>query len=65
MWSKLHLAVDVSTHEVIAAEVSLVFVGDNEILPIVLNSLRRKIHQVNADGVYDIRACHHTLKRKE
>ncbi|PCS24061.1 hypothetical protein BTN49_0254 [Candidatus Enterovibrio escicola] len=30
-----------STHEVIAAEVSLVFVGNNEVLPILLNTLRR------------------------
>ncbi|PCS22376.1 hypothetical protein BTN49_2105 [Candidatus Enterovibrio escicola] len=30
-----------STHEVIAAEVNLVLVGDNEVLPILLNTLRR------------------------
>ncbi len=30
-WRKLHLTVDVFTHEVITAEVSLVFVGDNEV----------------------------------
>ncbi|PCS23749.1 Mobile element protein [Candidatus Enterovibrio escicola] len=30
---KLHLAVDVFTYEVIAAEVSLVSVGDNEVSP--------------------------------
>ncbi|PCS23383.1 transposase [Candidatus Enterovibrio escicola] len=54
---KLHLAVDVFTQEVIAAEVNLVFVGDNEVLPILLNPLRRKIQQVSADGSYDTRAC--------
>ncbi|WP_150138222.1 transposase [Candidatus Enterovibrio escicola] len=37
IWRKLNFAVDVFTHEVIAAEVSLVFVGDNEVLPIWLN----------------------------
>ncbi|PCS22055.1 Mobile element protein [Candidatus Enterovibrio escicola] len=31
IWRKLHLAVDVSTHEVIAAAVSIVSVGNNEI----------------------------------
>ncbi|PCS21931.1 transposase [Candidatus Enterovibrio escicola] len=43
IWRKLHLSVDVFTHEIIAAEVSLVSVGDNEILPILFNQLRRKI----------------------
>ncbi|WP_339379112.1 hypothetical protein [Candidatus Enterovibrio escicola] len=38
-----HLAVDVSSHAVIAAEVNLVFVGENEILSILINQLRRKI----------------------
>lgn len=32
-WRKLHLAVDPKTHDVIGAEVSLVSVGDNEVLP--------------------------------
>ncbi len=35
IWRKLHLTVDVSTHEVIAAEVSLFSVGDSEVLPII------------------------------
>ncbi|WP_241896516.1 transposase [Candidatus Enterovibrio escicola] len=61
---KLYLAVDVSYDEVIAAELSLVSVWDNEILPILLNLLQRKIQQVSADGAYDTRACHHVLKNK-
>ena len=32
-WRKLHLAVDVDTHEVMSAELSLVNVGDSEALP--------------------------------
>ncbi len=32
-WRKLHLAVDVDTHDVVSAEVSLVNVGDSEVLP--------------------------------
>ncbi|PCS22182.1 Mobile element protein [Candidatus Enterovibrio escicola] len=43
IWRKLHLAVDVFPHEVIFAESSLVSVGDNEVLPIFFNPLRRKI----------------------
>lgn len=53
-----------STHEVIAAEVSLVSVGDNEVLPTWLNPLRRKINLVSADGAYDTKACHQLLRRK-
>ncbi len=48
---KLHLAVDATTHAVIAAEVSPETVADNEVLPTLLNPLRRKIKQVSADGV--------------
>ncbi|PCS21144.1 Mobile element protein [Candidatus Enterovibrio escicola] len=64
IWRKLHLANDEYTHEVIAAKVILVFVGNNEILPILFNPLRRKIQQVSADGAYDTRAYHHVLKNQ-
>ncbi|GIU10408.1 IS5 family transposase [Shewanella morhuae] len=61
-WRKLHLAIDARTHEVVAAEVSLVSVGDNEVLPTLLNPLRRKMAQVSADGAYD--GCYQLLRRK-
>ncbi|WP_417360919.1 MULTISPECIES: IS5 family transposase [Gammaproteobacteria] len=64
VWRKLHLAVDTQTHEAIAAEVSLESVGDSEVLPGLLNPLRRHIHQVNADGAYDSKACHRLLQEK-
>lgn len=63
-WRKLHLAVDVDTHEAISAEVSLVNVGDSEVLPTLLNPLRRKIMAVSADGAYDTKNCYETLKNK-
>ena len=63
-WRKLHLAVDVDTHDVISAEVSLVNVGDSEALPTLLNPLRRKVHSVSADGAYDTKKCHEVLKNK-
>ncbi len=61
---KLHLAVDVDTHETIGAEVSLVNVGNSEMLPTLLNPLRRKVDGVSADGAYDTKSCHNTLKNK-
>ncbi len=63
-WRKMHLAVDAATHDVVAAEVSLVSVGDNEVLPTLLNPLRRKVAHVSADGAYDTRECHRVLLRK-
>lgn len=49
VWRNLHLAVDATTHAVIADEVSLETGADNEVLPTLLNPLRCKIEQVNAD----------------
>ncbi|MEZ8532492.1 IS5 family transposase [Vibrio cyclitrophicus] len=63
-WRKLHLAVDVETHEAISAEVSLVSVGDSEVLPTLLNPLRRKVDTVSADGAYDPKSCYETLQNK-
>lgn len=63
-WCKLHLAVDIDTHEVISAEVSLVNVGDSEELPTLLNPLRRKIDTVSGNGAYDTKECHKVLQRK-
>lgn len=64
-WSKLHLAVDVDTHEVTSAEVSLVKTGDNEVLPTLINPLRRNIAELSADGAYYTKACHEALKKKK
>ena len=64
VWHKLHLAVDVQTHAIVAAKVSLETVGDNEVLPTLLNRLRRKIELVSADGAYDNKECHAILKKK-
>ncbi len=64
-WRKLHLAVDVYTHGAIRAEVSLVnVVGDSEVLPTLLNLLRRKVTAVSTDGADDTKNCHDTLKHK-
>ena len=38
--------------------------ADSEVLPTLLNPLRRRLHQVSADGAYDTRDCHQLLLRK-
>lgn len=64
-WRKLHLAVDVDTHGVVSAEVSLVNAGDSEVLPTLLNPLRRKVYYVSADCAYDTRKFHEVLQNKD
>ncbi|EOV5436654.1 IS5 family transposase [Vibrio parahaemolyticus] len=55
VWPKLHLAVDTSTHEIIAAELSLSTVRDAEVQPNLLKQTRRKILDISGDGAYDTR----------
>ncbi|MFA0025378.1 transposase, partial [Vibrio sp. 10N.261.49.A5] len=64
VWRKLHIAVDTSTHEIIAAELSLSTVTDGEVLPNLLKQTRRSILEVSGDGAYDTRACRAAIKMK-
>ena len=41
-WRKLHVAVDSDTHKIVAAQMSLENVGDNRVLPTLLNPLRNR-----------------------
>ncbi len=61
VWHKLHLAVDPATHDNVAAEISLENVHDAEVLPTLLNPLRRKLGR---DGAYDRKASHQLISRK-
>lgn len=38
--------------------------ADIEVLPTMLNPLRRKVNQVSADGAYDTKECHKLLLHK-
>ncbi|ENM5915968.1 IS5 family transposase [Vibrio mimicus] len=62
VWRKLHLVVDTSTHEIIAAELSLSTVSDAEVLPNLLKQTRRKILEISGDGAYDTRDCHAAIR---
>ncbi|MEH8161459.1 IS5 family transposase [Aeromonas veronii] len=64
VWRKLHLAVDPASHDIVAAEVSLENVHDAEVLPTLLNPLRRKLGRIYADGAYDSKASHQLITRK-
>ncbi len=64
VWRKLHLAVESVTHDIVAAELSLENVHDAEVLPTLLNPLRRKLGRVYADGAYDSKASHQLISHK-
>lgn len=63
-WRKLHLGIDANSQQIICAEMSLENVGDNQVLPVMLRKLRRKIGKVSGDGAYDTRACYEEVRRK-
>lgn len=55
---------DPTSHNIVAAEVSLENVHDAEVLPTLLNPLRRALGTVYADCGYDLKACHELIMRK-
>lgn len=57
MWRKFHLAVDTSTNEIVAAELSLSGVTDAEVLPSLLSQTQRTIKAISGDGAYDTRSA--------
>ncbi|UJB68738.1 IS5 family transposase [Acaryochloris sp. 'Moss Beach'] len=60
-WRKLHLAVDETTGEILAAVVSTNDWGDSEILPDLLEQIGGEIEQVSSDGAYDTSGCYDTI----
>ncbi|WP_142466887.1 IS5 family transposase [Klebsiella spallanzanii] len=65
VWRKLHLAVDAATHEIVCADLSLSNVTDAQVLPGLMSQTHRRIKEGLADGAYDVRYCHDSLKRKK
>ncbi len=64
MGGKLHIAVDTSTHEIVAAELSLSNVTDAEVLPNLLKQTRRKIIEISGDGAHGTTNCHDAIRIK-
>ena len=64
-WRKLPRAVDADSHEVSSAEITLINVGDSEVLPASLNPLRRWISEASGDGAYDTKECNKVLTKKK
>ena len=53
MWRKLHIAVDASTHEIVAAVVTENDIGDCEVFEDLLEQIEGEIQKVSADRAYD------------
>lgn len=63
-WRKLHLGVDESTGEILAAVVSTNNVSDDEALSDLLESIEGEIEAVSADGAYDKRKCYDAIAKR-
>lgn len=50
-----NIVVNTSTHEIVAAEVTLSNLTDVGVLPNLLKQTRRKVIELSGDGIYDTR----------
>jgi Transposase DDE domain len=57
-WRKLHLGVDATTHEIVAAELTPDDIGDVSEVPELLDQIDADIALVTADGAYDCEAVY-------
>ncbi len=63
-WLKLHLVDDVDTYKAVCTDVSFVNVGDSEVLPTLLDLLRREVTTVYSNCAYSKKSCYEILKKK-
>ncbi len=64
-WRKLHLGMDETSGEIVAAAVTTNDLGDGQLLPEMLDQIDEHIVQVSADGAYDTRACYAAIERRQ
>ena len=63
-WRKLHLAVDEARHAILAVALTTPDVGDNEMLPALLEQIDSPVEQVSADGSYDSWDTHERIQAR-
>lgn len=63
-WRKLHIGIDESSGEIVAAMVTTNDVSDGEVLEDLLEQIPEDIEQVSADGAYDQRKCYEAIKKR-
>lgn len=64
-WRKLHLGVNESTGEIVAAVLSSNNLSDGEVLPQLLQQVEEPIAQLSGDGGYDQRSCYQALQERQ
>jgi Transposase DDE domain len=64
-WRKLHLGIDETTKEIVAAELTGSRVHDSQQLPSLLDQIRDPIDQVSGDGAYDTRTCDEAVLQRQ
>ncbi|AFY71380.1 transposase, IS4 family [Thalassoporum mexicanum PCC 7367] len=64
-WRKIHLGVDESSGEILAAAVTSNQYHDGQILPELLNQIEDEIKQVSGDGAYDHRDCYDAISARQ
>jgi len=64
-WRKLHLSVDETTKEIVAADITRSNVHDSRMLAPLLDQVTGAIRQVSGDGAYDTRACYESVLERD
>lgn len=66
-WRKVHLGIDAETLEIRAIEVTGSKVGDTVMLPELLDQIPEDetLLSVSGDGIYDTKACHEAIARRQ
>jgi hypothetical protein len=62
-WTKIHMAVDAGTHDVLSVEITDKNTHDCTVLPALLTDIP-SLRQVSLDGAYDTRDCYHAITSK-
>lgn len=63
-WRKLHIGVDESSNEIVAAVVTSNSVADSQVIEDLLEQVEDEIEQVSGDGGYDKRNCYEAVRKR-
>ena len=64
-WRKLHIGVDETTQEIVAAVATTNNVSDGQVIEDLLDQVEEEIEQVSGDGSYDKRNCYEAIKKRK
>jgi len=64
-WRKLHLGIDETTQEIVAARLTTNDINDLKVCGDLLDQINEPIKQVSADGAYDSFECYEQILERE